>query len=466
MQSQQPVMRQEMRMKMNAQLIQSIQLLALPILELKQKIEEELEINPALEIRREKPSDSLDRINLQASKQDSDYYESNDDPTYGLPTPQRVRERESHITRSYDDNDNQRQFLEGALSRGETLQEHLLWQLRVQKITAEAMVTGEALIQNLDENGFLLEDPVLFIQEPVQQSLIPQLCQLIQGFDPLGTCTRDYKEALKVQMELREDFPLLAQKMVLNYFELMEKGRFEEIARKMKVSEELVRDLMEDIRTLTPFPGRAYSQSSPQYVIPDAQVRLSGGNLTLIINEEEIPILGVDPFFEKSLKNRSKERQEARQFIQQKVGDAERFMKSLAYRKSTLTRVCEFLVEYQGDFFRRGPKALRPLTLKDVALELEIHEATVSRITTGKYIQTEWGIYELKFFFSNAVGNSTDGTNYSKEGVKEIIREMLDANSGGKKFSDQKISDLLSQRGITIARRTVAKYRMEIGGGL
>ncbi len=151
---------------------------------------------------------------------------------------------------------------------------------------------------------------------------------------------------------------------------------------------------------------------------------------------------------------------EARTFVRQKVTDAERFIQNIRYRRSTLFKVCRAIMEFQVDFFRRGPKYLKPLTLKDVATELAINESTVSRVTTGKYVQTEWGIYELKHFFSNAISSNE----FSKEGVKEIIREIISASEAGngKKLSDQKISDLLSQRGIDIARRTVTKYRLEL----
>jgi RNA polymerase sigma-54 factor len=193
-------------------------------------------------------------------------------------------------------------------------------------------------------------------------------------------------------------------------------------------------------------------------VVPDALIAFKNGTLQMVLNEEEIPVLRVGEDFQEGFELSSDEK-EGRQFVKQKVADAERFIQNLRYRKNTLFKVCRAIMEFQVDFFRRGPKYLKPLTLKDVAHQLEINESTVSRVTTGKYVQTEWGIYELKHFFSNAVSSNE----FSKEGVKETIREiMADLTKEGKKLSDQKISDLLSQRGIEIARRTVTKYRLEL----
>lgn len=432
MQYQRPMLRQEQRQKMSLQLIQSINLLPLTVTELKQRIEEELERNPALEAAEDRSLVSFDELDARSGH--------------------RVRS-----TASIDDEDTQRRFLEGVLSRGEGLHEHLAWQLRLHPLSERDLAAGERLINNLDANGFHLE--------PVE-SLFPagfdpsQLLALIQTLEPKGCAVADWRESLVVQMR-QEGFEPHHERLVTEFWEALEKKRLKEIASALKMSEDEVLALVEDLKELAPFPGRAYSLQPPAFVVPDALIAFKNDALQLVLNEEEIPILRVGGDFQEGFELTVADK-EAKQFVRQKVADAERFIQNLRYRKNTLFKVCRAIMEFQFDFFRRGPKYLKPLTLKDVALQLEVNESTVSRVTTGKYVQTEWGIYELKHFFSNAVSSNQ----FSKEGVKETIREILAdhqaANQSGKKLSDQKISDLLSQRGIEIARRTVTKYRMEL----
>ncbi len=282
-------------------------------------------------------------------------------------------------------------------------------------------------------------------------------------FRSQGCAVSDWRESLLVQMRLQH-FDEEATHLVTDGWELLEKKKYKELASRLKVSEDEIQALLEDLSSLTPFPGRAYSLQPPGYVVPDAAIGFKNGQLQLVFNEEEIPVLRIDDGFQSGLGGGLVDK-DARSFVKQKVSEAERFIQNIRYRRSTLFQVCRSIMEFQVEFFRRGPKYLKPLTLRDVAEQIEKNESTVSRITTGKYVQTEWGLYELKHFFSNAISSSE----FSKEGVKEIIREILSAHEAGtragagtKKLSDQKISDLLSQRGIEIARRTVTKYRLEL----
>jgi len=435
MQYQRPMLRQEQRQKMSLQLIQSINLLPLTVTELKQRIEEELERNPALEAANDKTLISFDELDARSGH--------------------RVRS-----TASIDDEDTQRRFLEGVLSRGEGLHDHLTWQLRLNPLTDRELEIGERLINNLDANGFHLEPWETLFPEGVDRAQVEKLLGLIQDLDPRGCGVADWKESLVVQMR-REGFEPHHERLVTDLWEILEKKRYKEIAAALKTTEEDVLQLVADLGELSPFPGRAYSLQPPSYVVPDALIAFKNNTLQLVLNEEEIPILRVGEDFSDGFELTVADK-EARQFVRQKVADAERFIQNLRYRKNTLFKVCRAIMEFQVEFFRRGPKYLKPLTLRDVAQQLEINESTVSRVTTGKYVQTEWGIYELKHFFSNAVSSNQ----FSKEGVKETIREILAENKAdqkeGRKLSDQKISDLLSQRGIDIARRTVTKYRLEL----
>ncbi len=220
---------------------------------------------------------------------------------------------------------------------------------------------------------------------------------------------------------------------------------------------------LEFIKNLEPFPGREFSAEKPTYVIPDLMVKMKEGQFVIIMNDEEIPVLGINTFFKDMQGNPVKRQKEVRQYVSNSVKNARWFIHSIHQRNQTLLKTARAIVEFQREFFIRGPKYLKPLTLKDIAGEVGVHEATVSRITTGKYVQTEWGIFELKYFFSNSIsGSGSTGSRFSKEGVKQTIKEILEAEKQEQHLSDQRIAELLAKRGINIARRTVAKYRKEL----
>ena len=222
-----------------------------------------------------------------------------------------------------------------------------------------------------------------------------------------------------------------------------------------------VQEALEYIKGLTPFPGRLFSSDKPTYVVPDVMVVMREGQFVLIMNDEEIPVLGVSDSFS-DMANADAAR-DVKRFVKSKVKDARWFIHSIRQRNETLLKTSRAIVEFQRDFFLNGPKALVPLTLKDIAGEVGVHEATISRITNGKYIQTEWGIFELKYFFTNSIsGAGSSGSRFSKEGVKQVIKEILEEETGDRHLSDQGIADLLEKRGIKLARRTVAKYRKEL----
>jgi RNA polymerase sigma-54 factor len=260
----------------------------------------------------------------------------------------------------------------------------------------------------------------------------------------------------------------------LEYLELLERGKFAEPARKLGLSEDEVCLIFKWIRDdLTPFPGRAFaSGEETRYVVPDVQVAVREGEFVIILNDEEIPVLGISPFFmkiagQKRAAGTGKRsvvpagERPVRDFARENIKEARWFIQSITQRNHTLLRVSRAIVEFQREFFVNGPKYLAPLTLRDIAQELGLHETTVSRTTNGKYMQTEWGIFELRYFFTNSIsGMGSAGSRYSKEGVKEIIRELIAGEN--RRLSDQEITGLLARRGITLARRTVAKYRNEL----
>ena len=449
MQYQKPVLIQEQKLKMSPQMLQSIQLMALPIQDLKARIQEEIDKNPALEMIEDRSEVSLDD-GTRVDSGDYDAFENSSDPGYTRTTSGPVNQEAA---------DTRQKFMEGVVSRSETLQEHLLWQLRLQPLDGSRMKLGELLIQNLDSNGFHTVEPESFVSEKLKP-LIPEVQGIISSFEPVGCCVGTYIESLLVQCELDPYKPEGAEVLIREYLEDLDRGRLKEAAKALNMTEERVKTLLEYIKTLNPYPGIAYSQEEIRYVVPDLMLRMEEGEFVLYLNDEEIPVLGINDYYQQLLEEGDSE---SKKFISSQVKDARWFIQSIEQRNRTLVKIAQMIVEFQRDFFIKGPKFVVPLTLKDVAGEVGVHETTVSRISNAKYIQTEWGIYPLKYFFSNSIsGSGSTGSRYSKEGVKERVREILTENKTGKKLSDQKISDMLKAQGISIARRTVTKYRKEL----
>lgn len=446
-QYQKPVLIQQQKLKLSPQMLQSIQLMALPIVDLKEKINEELESNPALELISDPSQLSFDEINSTGTKE-YDLFENSSDPGYSA---------------SYDEEaaESKQKFLEGAVSQAESLAEHLLWQLRLQPISKDAFEIGERLIMNLDENGFHILPPEELLEEgDLEQG--KQLMEMIQGFDPVGICSSGYREALLVQARKDPNCPPLSERIIQDYLDQLQKTSLQELSQSIKAAPRALEEAIAYIKTLTPFPGRLFSREQPHYVVPDLSVRLEEGEFRLYLNDIDLPVLGISPFYEE-LKSGKETDSEARSFANGHVRQAEQFIYAIEQRKQSLLKVSKAIVEFQRDFFLKGPKYLVPLTLKNIAEVVSVHETTVSRIANAKHMQTEWGIFPIKYFFTNSIsGSGTDGSRYSKVGVKEIIREIIEEDTGSKRLSDQKISDLLQKRGIKIARRTVSKYRKEL----
>ena len=449
-QYQKPVLKQEQRLKLTPQLVQAIQIMALPIQDLRLKIEEELEKNPALEVIEDPSQVSIDQLTAGT---DTDYsvFEESSDPGYSRREGQEA-------------SDQKQQFIEGTLARPETLHDHLVWQLQLNPLPQRSFEIGELLIRNLDDNGFHIEPPETLVADK-DLPAVRAMMRVIQRLDPPGCCTTGYQESLLVQIANHPKPHPLAQLLVEKYLEVLERGRNAEIARKLRATEDDVAKAVEFLQTLDPMPGRNYAGEA-QYVIPDVTVQLREGEFVIVLNDEEIPVLSISSGFAKIAESRSEAAaKELSRFVKGKLNDARWFIRSINQRNQTLLRTVKTIVEFQREFFRRGPKYLVPLTLKDIAGEIGVHEATVSRITSAKYIQTEWGIFELKYFFTNSIsGSGSSGSRFSKEGVKEVIREII-TEEGRQQLSDREIADVLHEKGIDLARRTVSKYRKELDIG-
>jgi len=446
MQVQRTSLIQEQRLRMNPQLLQSIKLMELPIADLRERIEEELERNPALEVIEDKSTVRLDESETGRGER-YEYFESTSDPG----------------RRGQQASDEHQRFIEGVLTRPETLQEHLLRQLQLEPVDDDLRITAETLVQNLDDDGFHKERPeALFPEQPPR---LKEAVELVQRLDPAGTCTNGYRESLSVQLSLEFDdaAEIAEMEKILDELELFEREKFPALAKKIGLDEEDTRVLCENIKRLSPFPGRAFESrhNEVRYVVPDIKVVRDKDEFFINLNDEAFPVLGINKSFEEFTNSAD---QNAREFAKENIKEARLFISHLSQRNKTLIRVANAVLEFQRPFFINGPKYLAPLTLGDIARELDVHETTVSRTANGKYMQTEWGIYEIRHFFTNSIsGAGSSGSRFSKESVKEIIKEIISAEN--RLLSDQEISALLHQKGIALARRTVAKYRKELDMG-
>ncbi|MDR2370363.1 MAG: RNA polymerase factor sigma-54 [Treponema sp.] len=452
---------QEQRFRLSPQIYQSIKLMELPVMDLREKIQEELEKNPALEMLEEPATVSLDE-NYTSRKDDDDYFTLGSDSSF-------MRQN------GEEESEEKRRFLEGAIARPETLQEHLLWQLALETADNDVRRIGELLIQNLDEDGFHIEPPDLLLAGE-DRAKTAEAMALVQSLDPCGVCTSGYQESLKVQAALLPNAPPYME-AALDRLAALERGKFAETAKELGRSEEEIHACFQRIKNeLSPFPGRRFAGEKTRYAVPDVEVQRKEGEFVIVLNNEEIPVLGINPFFMKiagekngrsaggSAETAENRQADARNFVQENIKEARWFIQSINQRNHTLLRVSRAIVEFQRDFFDRGPKYLVPLTLRDIAKELGVHETTVSRTANGKYMQTEWGLYELRYFFTNSIsGAGSEGSRYSKEGVKEILKEIITEEE--QRLSDQELVGLLARRGISLARRTVAKYRSELDLG-
>ena len=451
--SQQPVLRQEQRLKLTPQLYQAIRIMAMPLQELQATIQEELERNPALEVMEDNSTTSLD-TEPAGGAEESVFAESSD---LGYVNGSSGVEADA-----------KRQFIEGALTRPETLQDHLLWQLRLQPLAEAEFELGEILIRNLDDNGFTLEEPGTLAADVAPERLA-KVTAMIQAFDPSGCCTRDYTDSLLAQIRVHARAVPGSAELVRSYMDLAERGKTAEIARRMAIPEQEVHGILEFVRELDPIPGRNFSAEQVRFVVPDVIVKQIDGELALALNDHQVPVLGVSPFFEQL--SRSSGDRELKKFVNHNLQDARWFMRSIDERNRSLLKVTRAVVGVQREFFRRGAKHLVPLTLKDVAADVGVHEATVSRLANGKHLQTEFGIFELRYFFTNSIsGAGSKGSRFSKTAVKEILREIIEHTAAagangkpaGKPPSDSRLAELLAEKGVRIARRTVAKYRKEL----
>ena len=432
------------QLKISTQLVATMETLAASNEELREKIKKEAESNPVIKVIERTPSYSefSDRYIASSGKRD-DYSD----------------------TEPYDPDDSRHNWIEGMVSGGESLEEHLLKQLGEIDTDDRTREAAEIIITALDKNGFLPASPLMILPEKLWDRQEDALA-IIQAMDPAGVGASDWRESLILQAKdkgLKGKELKIFSELVLDCLDNLRQGKTAVIAKQLRTDEEEILALSDFLKTLTPFPGREYSSEWDQYITPDISIKKEGDVLRLRINSDALPSVELDPEYTEMLSELKKDgdNKDASKFLKEKISSAESLISQLEARTTALEKLGAMLMDKQKDFFLYGPLHLKGLTMKEAAEIIGVHEATVSRIANSKYIDTDWGIYPIRSLFSNTV-ESADGQNISKNAVKEMIRKIISENETGKPLSDQKISDILKERGITAARRTVSKYRKEL----
>lgn len=450
--------RPELRQKvtLSPQVYQGLNILAMPIADLEVLVEGELLENPVLEVDEpepddydEAPADERDESAEEERAWDEwlDLYDELDSVDTSAP---RDPNQETANTE---------EFVGGIVSFDDYLNE----QVGYLDLSEELLRAARAVIGSLDSDGFFVgRCSEIAAVARVSSEIAEQALGVVQQLDPPGVGARTLAEALKIQMEfLGVEEPLL-EVIIRDHLDDVASNHFRKIARTLHVDEDEVRRLVEVLRTLNPRPAGAFSPGpAPGYIVPDVTLRRFDEDWLIIPNSESVPTLRVSPRYRAMLRSGSSTDDETRRYLKDKIRSAESFIKNIDRRKDTVTRITEIILEVQSDFFADGKGPLRPLRLEDVAVELGVHLSTVSRGVTGKYMATPYGLFELKHFFSGGY-RTKQGVDVASTSIKQRLKEIVLAEDPAKPYSDQGLAELLSDEGVTVARRTVAKYREEL----
>lgn len=462
-------LKQTQNLTMTPQLQQAIKLLTLTHLEMTDVISKEMVENPILEVEghdsdhrelgkkdKEATAENFSGPELvDGSKNEFDWDKYIESYNINSSSPNSMKERKSK-----DDAPN----FENMVSETVSLQEHLEWQIRMEGLSEIEMKIAHVIIHNLDDDGFLEFNLVdLIDSNKIEISLedANDILHTIQRLDPTGCATKNTKEALIVQARSVPGRAPLAEAIIENHLDGLYRNNYDEISKQLGTSVENIKAAEMMIMTFHPRPGRLINKEATQYVVPDIYVKEVSGELVVSLNDDGVPKLKVSKLYQSLMKKG--EDKGTKNYIQDKLREALWLIKSIENRQKTIEKVAIAIVAYQPDFFKKGAEHLKPMILKDIAAEVEMHESTISRVTTNKFMHTPLGTFELKYFFNNAIGGKNGGTDIASESLKLKIKNLIGQENTKKPLSDQKISDLLSESGITVARRTVAKYRESLG---
>ena len=346
-----------------------------------------------------------------------------------------------------------------------SLTNHLMWQLKLSRFPDAEMKIGEQIIGNLDGNGYLMASlEEIATQEGVEENFVESVLENIQEFDPPGIAARDIKECLLIQAKILGVLTPLIEKLIKEHLKDLETRNYNNIAKKMKVSLSEILRAVVVISSMDPKPGRIYSEERIDTITPDVYVFKAGDEYKIVLNDDGLPKLRISNFYKEIMSgiNTDPDAEDSKKYIREKMQSATWLIKSIQQRHRTIYKVTESILKLQRDFFDQGIDYLKPLVLRDIADDVEMHESTISRVVTNKYMHTPRGIFELKYFFSSRI-QKTSGDAVASKSVKEEIKKIVGSEDPKKPYSDSDIVNLLKKSGISIARRTVAKYREMMG---
>ncbi|MDF2178476.1 RNA polymerase factor sigma-54 [Aliiglaciecola sp. CAU 1673] len=462
------------QLTMTPQLQQAIRLLQLSTLDLQQEIQEALESNPLLEA--EDGTDYASNENQESSTDGSDNdgeeYSQSDRMESGEAMEKRELPDELPVDTTWDEYYSASPSMASSGSdddmvyQGETsdsIQDHLLWQMRLTPFSETDTAIAIAIIDSIDEAGYLTVSTEEILQslddENVELDEVECVLKRIQFFDPVGVGSRTVQECLLVQLrQFDPSTPWLeeAKALIIEHSDLLGSKDYRTLMRKAKLKEEELREALRLLQSLNPRPGSAIATTESEYVIPDVSVAKRNGRWMVELNPDSLPKLSINQQY--AAMSRNARNQSDSQFIRSHMQEAKWFIKSLESRNETLLKVANCIVQQQQGFFEYGPEAMKPMVLNDVAEMVDMHESTISRVTTQKYMHTPRGIYELKYFFSSHVATESGGE-CSSTAIRALIKKLVAAEKPAKPLSDSKIAQLLADQGIMVARRTIAKYR-------
>lgn len=470
------------------QLQQSLALLQAPTLELKALVEQEIQQNPVLE---EVPSTEVEISEKAPRDEDQDTPAPSDptepprdviyDPATEKPTTAPVDDLDAQLqkliqfdtewrehyaqtnitNRASEEDQERREFMLNSVVTRISLQEHLMEQVRFSDLSPEKFAIAELIVGNIDDYGRLkspIEELALNHSKPVEE--VAEVLKLIQTFEPAGVGARDLRECLVLQLERANRQDSLEYRIVSEHMDALGNRRLPELAKKLGCSIDEIQDAVQLIGKLDSRPGRAFSPDNDQYVVPEVFVNKVGTDYVVSTNNEQVPQLRISNYY-KDLMAKAESSSEVRDYIREKIRAGKFLIKSIHQRQQTITNIAKEIVNRQRDFMEHGVSALKPMTMVQVAEVVGVHETTVSRAVSGKYMQTPQGIFEMKYFFTSGIATATGGT-MSNTSVKDIIAEIFSNEDKSKPLSDQEVVKMLANRQIVIARRTVAKYRDEL----
>jgi len=455
---------------MTPQLQQAIKLLQLSRLELVETIQQEIEQNPVLEDITASPegnneaegSPASQDIALPEPEKTAEIQMESSNSLSEIDWANYSNEYESGLSYKPKDDDDLPSRLD-ILTAKPNLQTHLQWQLSLSNLNDEEKEIGQFIIGNLDKDGFLqVSDEEITQETGCDAETAQKVIAAVQDMDPVGVGARNVKECLLLQLAKLDLRDSLASEIVRDHIHSLETKNYTAISKATGRSLEDVLTAVKIIIGLDPHPGRIYSDEEPQYIIPDVYVYKMGGEYVILLNDEGLPRLKISSYYRDILKNNSAAPDTTRDYVQDKLKSAMWLIKSIQQRQRTIYRVVESIVKFQKEFFEKGIAHLKPMVLRDVAEDLEMHESTISRVTSNKYVHTPQGTFELKYFFNAAIERS-GGEALASESIKERIRQIVQSENHSKPLSDNAIADIFKKEDIKLARRTVAKYREQLG---